>query len=58
MLKKIDIKFLLGAIGCFTVGGLIMYGKSGIAFADPLNEIFVFTLACTMGIFMVAGIKK
>ena len=55
MLKKIDIKFLIGAIGCFTVGGLIMYGKTGVVFAGPENEMFCFVLASVMGIFMLAA---
>lgn len=58
MLKKIDFKFLIGAIGCFTVGGLIMYGKTGVVFAGPENEMFCFVLACVMGIFMLAASGK
>jgi hypothetical protein len=58
MLKKINFKFLSGAIGCFIVGGLIMFGKTGITFADPLNEMFCFVLACVMGIFMLAASGK
>jgi len=58
MLKKIDFKFLSGAIGCFIVSGLIMYGKTGIAFAGPDNEMFCFALACVMGVFMLAASGK
>ena len=58
MLKKIDFKFLTGAVLSFTVAGLIINGKSGIAFADPINEMFTFCLACVMGIICFAATKK
>jgi hypothetical protein len=58
MLKKINFKFLIGAIGCFTVSGLIMFGKTGITFADPLNEMVCFVMACVVGIFMLAASGK
>jgi hypothetical protein len=58
MLKKIDVRFLIGAVISFTVAGLIINGKTGIAFADPLNEMLTFALACVMGIVCLAGIKK
>ena len=58
MLNKIDFKFLVGAIACFTVAGLIMFGKTGITFADPLNEMVCFVLSCVMGIFMLAASGK
>jgi hypothetical protein len=55
MLKKIDFRFLSAAIGCFTVAGLIMFGKTGVAFANPENEMFCFVLSCVTGIFMLAA---
>jgi hypothetical protein len=58
MLKKINFKFLIGAIGCFIVSGLIMFGKTGITFADPLNEMVCFVMACVVGIFMLAASGK
>jgi hypothetical protein len=58
MLKKINFKFLSGAIGCFIVGGLIMFGKTGITFADPLNEMFCFVLVSVAGIFLLAASGK
>jgi hypothetical protein len=58
MLNKIDFRFLSGAIGCFTVAGLIMFGKTGITFAGADNEMFCFTVACVMGIFMIAASGK
>jgi hypothetical protein len=58
MLKKINFKFLIGAIGCFTVSGLIMFGKTGITFADPLNEMVCFVIANVLGIFLLAASGK
>jgi energy-converting hydrogenase Eha subunit C len=58
MIKKIDFKFLLGAVGCFIIGAQILNGTSGIYFADPLNEIFTFALVCVGGIICLAAIKK
>jgi hypothetical protein len=55
MLKNINFKFLSGAIGCFTIGGLIMFGKTGIKFSGPENEIFCFMLVSVIGIFMLAA---
>jgi hypothetical protein len=40
------------------VAGLIMFGKTGIVFADPINEMFTFAIACVMGIMSLAAIKK
>jgi hypothetical protein len=58
MLKKIDIKFVLGAIASFTVAFLILQGKSGIHFVDPLNEMFTCAFASMLGLVCVAAIKK
>jgi energy-converting hydrogenase Eha subunit C len=58
MIKKIDFKFLLGAVGCFIIGAQILNGTSGIYFADPLNEMFTFALVCVGGIICLAAIKK
>ncbi len=58
MLKKIDFKFLAGAVVCFFVGAQIMNGTSGIYFADPINEMFTFALVCVGGIVCVAASKK
>jgi energy-converting hydrogenase Eha subunit C len=58
MLKKIDFKFLLGAVGCFIIGSQIMNGTSGIYFADPLNEMLTFALVSVGGIICLAAIKK
>ncbi len=41
MLSKINYKWLIGAVICWCVAGAIMFGKSGITFSDPLNEILV-----------------
>jgi hypothetical protein len=58
MLKKIDFRFVGCAIVFFIVAGLIMFGKTGIVFADPINEMFTFAIACVMGIMSLAAIKK
>ena len=58
MLKKIDFKFLAGAVVCFFVGAQIMNGTSGIYFADPLNEMLTFALVSVGGIIFLAAIKK
>ena len=58
MLKKIDFKFLLGAVACFVIAFQIINGTSGIAFADPINEMFTFALVCTGGIICLAATKK
>ena len=58
MLNKIDFRFLGGAIGCFTVAGLIMFGKTGVTFVGPENEMFCFVMTCVMGIFMIAASGK
>ena len=58
MIKKIDFKFLLGAVGCFIIGAQILNGTSGIYFDDPLNEMLTFALVCVGGIICLAAIKK
>ena len=58
MLKKIDFKFLAGAVVCFFVGAQIMNGTSGIYFVDPLNEMLTFALVSVGGIICLAAVKK
>ena len=58
MLKKIDFKFLGGAVACFFIAYRIINGTTGIYFADPLNEMFTFTLAGVGGLICLASIKK
>jgi len=60
MLKKIDFKFLVIALGALGVGLRTMAGvvQNYIHFADPLNEMaFAFT-AMFGGIMFLLGIKK
>jgi len=60
MLKKIDFKFLVVALGALGLGLLTMAGvvQNYIHFADPLNEMaFAFT-AMFGGIMFLLGIKK
>jgi energy-converting hydrogenase Eha subunit C len=58
MLKKIDFKFAFGAVACFFIAFQILNGTSGIAFADPLNEMLTFALVSVGGIICLAAIKK
>ncbi len=58
MIKKIDLKFVLGAVACFVIAFQIINGTSGIYFADPINEMFTFALVCVGGIVCVAASKK
>ena len=58
MLKKIDFKFLFGAVECFIIGSQILNGTSGIYFADPLNEMLTFALVSVGGIICLAAVKK
>ena len=58
MINKIDYRVLGGAVACFIVAGLIMFGKTGVTFVGPENEMFCFVLACVMGIFMLAASGK
>ena len=58
MIKKIDIKFLVASIACYVVAFQIISGTSGIMFADPINEMFTFTLVGMGGIIFTALIKK
>ena len=60
MLKKIDFKFLVIALGALGLGLLTMAGvvQNYIHFADPLNEMaFAFT-AMFGGVLCMLGIKK
>ena len=58
MLNKINFKTLIGAIICFIIAVLIMFGKTGITFADPLNEMICFVLVSVAGIFLLAASGK
>lgn len=55
MLSKINTKKLIGAIICFVLAGLIMFGKSGITFSDVLNELAVFAGFVWFGIMLLFG---
>jgi hypothetical protein len=58
MLNKINFKTLIGAIVCFIIAVLIIFGKTGITFADPLNEMVCFVIANVLGIFLLAASGK
>jgi len=60
MLKKIDFKFLVGAVGAFAVGLGTMNGvvQNYIHFAGIDNEIGFCFMSFILGIFCLMGIKK
>ena len=60
MLKKIDFKFLVIALGALGLGLLTMAGvvQNYIHFADPLNEMAFAFMAMFGGIMFSLGIKK
>lgn len=58
MIKKIDFKFLGGAVACFFIAYRIINGTTGIYFADPLNEMLTFALVGVGGIICLANIQK
>ena len=60
MLKKIDFKFLVGAVGAFAVGLGTMHGvvQNYIHFAGVENEMGFAVLAFMLGILGLFGIKK
>lgn len=60
MLKKIDFKFLVVALGALSLGLLTMAGvvQNYIHFADPLNEMAFAFMAMFGGIMFSLGIKK
>lgn len=60
MLKKIDFKFLVIALGALGLGLLTMAGvvQNYIHFADPLNEMGFAFMAMFGGIMFLLGIKK
>ena len=60
MLKKIDFKFLVVALGALGLGLLTMAGvvQNYIHFADPLNEMGFAFMAMFGGVVGLFGIKK
>jgi len=60
MLKKIDFKFLVLALGAISLSLLTIAGivQNYIHFADPLNEMGFAFMAMFGGIMFLLGIKK
>ena len=60
MLKKIDFKFLVLALGAISLSLLTMAGvvQNYIHFADPLNEMGFAFMAMFGGVVSLFGIKK
>jgi hypothetical protein len=59
-MKKLDMKYLVGGIGCSLLAFGMMQGKvqQVVSFADPINEIFFTVLALMSAVGMFACIKK
>tara|TARA_S200002703_G_scaffold98308_1_gene84965 strand:+ start:743 stop:925 length:183 start_codon:yes stop_codon:yes gene_type:complete len=60
MLKKIDFKFLVLALGAISLSLLTIAGivQNYIHFADPLNEMGFAFMAMFGGVVSLFGIKK
>jgi len=58
MMKKIDFKFVLGAIACFTLCYALVMGSTGIEFQDAIAEMFMFTISFIGGLVCLSLIKK
>jgi hypothetical protein len=60
MLKKIDFKYLVSAVGAFAVGLGTMHGvvQNYIPFAGVDNEIGFCIMAFMLGTICLMGIKK
>jgi hypothetical protein len=58
MLKKINFVNLIGGVACFILAYAVASGTSGIVFPSVENEMFTFAIACTVGIFFLAAVKK
>ena len=60
MLKKIDFKYLVGAIGALILGLLTMAGvvQNYIHFAGINNEMGFAFMAILLGVICIFGIKK
>ena len=60
MLKKIDFKYLVGAVGALSLGLLTMAGvvQNYIHFAGINNEMGFAFMAILLGVICIFGIKK
>ena len=60
MLKKIDFKYLVGALGALSLSYLTMVGivQNYIHFAGVDNEMAFAFMAMFMGVICLFGIKK
>jgi hypothetical protein len=60
MLKKIDFKFLVLALGATSLSLLTIAGvvQNYIHFSDPLNEIGFAFMAMFGGVLFALGVKK
>jgi hypothetical protein len=60
MLKKIDFKYLVGAVGALSLGLLTMAGvvQNYIHFAGVANEMGFALMAIFMSVICMFGIKK
>jgi hypothetical protein len=58
MNKKLDIRFVLGALGCFGLCYKLVMGETGIEFSDSINEMFMFATVFIGGLVCLSLIKK
>jgi len=60
MLKKIDFKMLIIALGALSLSYLTMAGiiQKYIHFVNPINEMAFACITMTMGVVCLFGIKK
>jgi len=58
MMKKIDFKFVLGAIGCFGLCYTLVMGETGIEFQDTIAEMLMFTISFMGGLICLSLIRK
>jgi hypothetical protein len=58
MMKKIDFKFVLGAIGCFGLCYILVMGSTGIEFQDAIAEMLMFIISFMGGLTCLSLIRK
>jgi hypothetical protein len=58
MMKKIDFRFVLGAIACFGLCYSLVMGKTGIEFQDAIAEMLMFIISFIGGLVCLSLIRK
>jgi len=57
-MKKIDFRFVLGAIACFGLCYSLVMGKTGIEFQDAIAEMLMFIISFIGGLVCLSLIRK